>query len=391
VEFSGVFWKIYDAAASCPRYISNRGGTRSGKTFSTLQFLHLIIPRVDAAGDVTSVVSDTLPHLKRGAIRDFETILGHPLKYDECWNATDNTYTYPNGAKIEFFSTDNAGKVRGPARKRLFINECNLISWEVFMQLDVRTRVSVFLDYNPTAPFWAIEKVEPRENCRLIKTTYLDNIAFLTAAQVQAIEANKTNEAWWRVYGLGEIGRLEGAVYDFEEVDAIPEGLPLVYGLDFGFAADPTAIVRVGVDVKRREIYAEEVCYERGLLNAAICDRLDAAGVGKGCIYADCAEPKSIEEIHRAGFNVRPCTKGAPVRSDKLAFQIQWMKGWRLFITRNSPNLLREARAYTWATDKDGNTLPYPIDQFNHLLDALRYAVYTHYANRSGGTSVSFI
>lgn len=350
-----------------------------------MQFLHTLIPKKDAAGDVTSVVSDTLPHLKRGAIRDFETILGHPLKFDEAWNATDCVYTYPNGAKLEFFSADNAGKVQGPARKRLFINECNHISYETFLQLDVRTRGAVFLDYNPVAPFWATEKVETRENCQCIHTTYLDNIENLTPAQVAAIEANRDNEAWWRVYGEGKVGRLEGAVYEYEEVDTLPDDGEQVLGIDFGFTHDPTAIVRVKVDTKTRTIYAEEVEYRAGMLNCDIVDSLRLAQVDKYTpIYADCAEPKSIEEIYRAGFNVKPCSKDAPTRSEKLRFQIQWMRGWKLRITKNSPNLRRECQNYTWATDKDGNTLGYPIDKFNHALDALRYAVYTHFGKHAG-------
>ena len=238
MQLSGVFWKIYNAAERSPRIISQRGGTRSGKTFSTLQFLWLLIPRADKAGDVTSVVSESLPHLKRGAIRDFESIVGKPLKMCDEWNQTELTWTFPNGAKLEFFSVDNPGKVQGPARKRLFENECNHISYEAHRQLAVRTTGLIILDYNPSGVFWAIEKVEPREDCICIKTTYLDNREFLSDEQVAEIESNKEDISWWKVYGLGEIGTLEGVIYDFDTIDEMPynAGLLEVQGLDFGFS-----------------------------------------------------------------------------------------------------------------------------------------------------------
>ena len=216
-----VFWLIYDAAKRRPRYISNRGGTRSGKTYSTLQFLHILIPKADKAGDITSVVSETLPHLKRGAIRDFESIIGHSLKDDSHWNATDFVYTYDNGAKLEFFSAESSAKVLGPARKRLFVNEANHIDYETFRQLAVRTTGIIFIDYNPAATFWAMEKVEVKDNCITIVTTYKDN-EFLSPEQVAEIEDNKNDERWWKVYGEGKVGTLEGVIYDFAQIDALP-------------------------------------------------------------------------------------------------------------------------------------------------------------------------
>ena len=170
-RFSRVFWKIYDAVQEKPRYISNKGGTRSTKTYSTLQFLHLLIPSAGKPNDITSVVSESFPHLKKGAIRDFENIIGHPLKGDSHWNETDHTWTYDNGAKLEFFSVDNAAKVHGSQRKRLFINEANHIDYEIFRQLAVRTSSIIFIDYNPASVCWIQQKVECRDNCILISST----------------------------------------------------------------------------------------------------------------------------------------------------------------------------------------------------------------------------
>ena len=389
-QFSRVFWAIYDAAKEHPRYISNRGGTRSGKTYSTLQFLNELIPRADKAGDVTSVVSETLPHLKRGAIRDFEAILEHPLKDDPIWNASECVYTYDNGAKLEFFSADQPGKVLGPARKRLFVNEANHISYETFRQLAVRTRGIIFIDYNPAALFWAIEQIETRKNCITIISTYKDN-DFLSQEQIDEIEANKDDANWWRVYGEGKIGQLEGVIYDFDQIDALPTGdeassLKECYGMDFGFTNDPTAIVHVLADTGRKVLYVDEVCYKRRMTNPDIADLLRLNGLSRQVeVYADCAEPKSITEIKNAGpFNIKACDKDAPVRSDKLKFQLQWMQGWKLLVTKDSLNIITELRNYTWAKDGDGNPLNQPIDKYNHALDALRYGVWTKFGLNAG-------
>lgn len=388
-QYSRVFWNIYEAAAKRPRCISNRGGTRSGKTYSTLQFFNELIPRADKAGDVTSVVSETLPHLKRGAIRDFEAILEHPLKDDPCWNASDCIYTYGNGAKLEFFSADQPGKVLGPARKRLFVNEANHISYETYRQLAVRTRGIIFLDYNPASLFWAIEKVEPRKTTITLHSTYKDN-DFLSPEQVEEIEENKNDEQWWRVYGEGKIGQLDGVIYAFEQIDSLPTGveassLKECYGMDFGFTNDPTAIVHILADTGRKILYVQEVCYRTRMTNPDIAEVLKGQGVSKSTeIYADCAEPKSIAEIRGKGLKVIACDKDAPVKSDKLKFQIQWMQGWRIFVTKDSLNLISELRNYVWAKDADGNPTNTPIDKYNHALDALRYGTWSKFGLNAG-------
>lgn len=389
-RFSGVFWKIYEAAKLRPRYISNRGGTRSGKTYSTIQFLHELIQKADGPGDVTSVVSETLPHLKRGAVRDFERNLGHPLKQDFRWNASELVYTYDNGAKIEFFSADAPNKVKGPSRKRLFINEANHIPYETARQLFVRTTGLILIDYNPESVFWGIEEIEPRSNCAMIVTTYQDNLDFLSKEQIAEIEANMKDANWWKVYGRGEIGSLEGLIYDFTQIDAMPTGdeatsLVEVYGMDFGFTNDPTTLIRLLVDTRRKIVYADERLFRTGMKNPMIVEAMRADKVpAKVPVYADCAEPKSIAEIKDGGFNVIACDKSAPTKSDKLSFQLQWMQGWTLKVTKASLNMIRELRNYMWAKDASGKTMNYPVGGFDHALDALRYALWTHFAINPG-------
>ena len=397
MQFSGVFWKIYDAALLCPRYISNKGGTRSTKTYSTLQFLHLLIPKVDKAGDITSVVSETIPHLKKGAVRDFENIIGHSLKGDPHWNATDMVWTYDNGAKLEFFSCDNASKVHGSQRKRLFVNEANHIEFEIFRQMAVRTSSIIFIDYNPASVCWIQKNIECKDNCILIRSTYKDN-PFLSAQQIQEIEDNKSDANWWKVYGEGTEGTLDGLIFEFEQIDELPvktemDHLVEIQGLDFGFTNDPTARVQVVADSRKKILYVRERCYRTHMQNKHIIQDLQDDGVSRRVeIYADCAEPKSIADIQDAGYNIIACDKDAPVKSDKLKFQLQWMQGWKLYVTKDSLNLIEELRNYTWAKDKDGTLLNQPIDKYNHLIDALRYCTWSKFGVNAGyGTyNISF-
>lgn len=382
-RYSKVYWKIYDAVAEKhPRVISNRGGARSTKTYSTLQFLNDVIPVTDKAGDVTSVVSETLPHLKKGAIRDFERIIGQPLKFDSHWSESEHTYTYDNGAKLEFFSVDSPGKVQGPARKRLFVNEANHISHETYRQLAIRTTGLIFIDYNPTSTFWAIERVEPLETTFCINSTYKDN-PFLSREQVAEIESNRNDANWWRVFGEGLVGVQEGVIYDFEQIDTMPDnpGLAETYGMDFGFTNDPTSLIHCMIDTARKIVYFDEVFYQRGMLNSDIAAAMEQNGVPRGGvpIYCDCAEPKTIEELYQYGWNVLSCYKAT-----KKAEQIQMLRGYKHMITKRSTNLIREHRGYVWAKDKEGKPLNEPIAFNDHAEDAARYGVISWLTERPG-------
>ena len=375
------------------RYISSCGGTRSGKTYSILQtFILALIEEVNLqkAASVNSIVSESMPHLQRGAIRDFKAIMEKEGLWEEArWNETQHTYTWGNGSVLEFFSVDNAGKVHGSARDRLFINEAQNIPYEIARQLFVRTRGQIVCDYNPTHSFWLNEVVEARPNCITIRSTYRDN-EFLTPEQVAEIESNRNDRNWWKVYGEGQIGTLDGLIYEFELCDSLPQVTEMdhlveIQGMDFGFTNDPTARVQVVADPRKKIAWVRQRCYRTHMLNKHIIEDLQADGVGKRTeIYADCAEPKSIAEIREAGYNVIPCDKDAPVKSDKLKYQLLWMQGWQLNVTKDSIDLINELRNYTWEKDRDGNPLNQPIDKFNHLLDAMRYACWTRFAQKAG-------
>lgn len=392
--------KLLPAWNKHPRYLDSCGGTRSGKTYSILQMLIMRAAYAEMnklPKTITSVVSETIPHLKRGAIRDFEAIMRKADYWDESrWNKTDLIYTFGNGGVIEFFSADTPGKVHGPARDHLFINECQNIPYDTARQLFVRTSDRIILDYNPVCEFWVHTRIQPLDNCISIHSTYKDN-NFLTPLQVAEIESNKDDANWWKVYGLGEIGMLEGLIYGFEQIDEFPEdtsSLKEVYGLDFGFTNDPTAIVRLFVDTKRKVVYADERCYQTHMLNSDIAALLREEHMPSNvCVFADCAEPKSIEEISREGVNIVACDKDAPVRSEKLKFQLQWMQGWKFYFTKRSINLIKEARNYTWAKDRDGKPLNQPIDKWNHILDAMRYALWSKFGSdyNEGQYSISIL
>ena len=381
-----------DAICRTERYVSSCGGTRSGKTYANLQAIFELAAQ-DKTPTLTSVVSETFPHLKRGAIRDFPVALGE--YYDErCWNKSESIYRFPhNGAAIEFFSADTPSKVHGPARDRLFLNEIQNIPYEIARQLFIRTRGLVLMDYNPTASFWGNEQIESREDCITIHSTYRDN-SHLTPEQVREIEANQGDSNWWKVYGLGEFGTLEGVIYGFELIDHMPEpgGLREVWGLDFGFTHDPTALVRVLADTGRKIAYIDERAYRTGMLNRDISAALQENNIGRGVhIWADAAEPKSIAEIGRdTGLQVLACNKSAPSNRDRLVFQIQWMQGWKFYVTKSSVNWIKEGRNYTWAKDRDGNLINQPIDTWNHLMDATRYALYSEFAGNAGTYTIGF-
>lgn len=379
-----VFNSLVGAWYENPRYINNKGGTRSSKTYSALQLLSLVM-EASRTKKVLSIVGETLPFLKRGAIRDFRNILEGENKWSDAgWSKSENIYQFPNRSIIEFFSADSPDRVLGPARDYLFVNEGINIPYDTARQLFVRTRGAIIVDYNPASAFWMQEHYEPRKNCITINSTYKDN-RFLTPEQVEEIESNRDDENWWRVYGLGLEGHLEGVIYTFEQVDELPSDGVDFYGMDFGFTNDPTAIVHIKADTGRKTLYLDEVCYRTRMTNGDIVDVLKREGVPMRTtpVYADCAEPKSIAEIGNAGYNVKPCDKSAPVKSDKMKFQIDWMRGWKMCVTKRSTNLIKELRNYTWAKDRDGNSLNTPIDKWNHALDAARYGCWTHLAENA--------
>ena len=319
-----------------------------------------------------SVVSETFPHLKRGAIRDFQNIMeAHNYWKVKNWNKTNSVYTFETGSKIEFFSADQPGKVRGPRRQVLFINEANNVSYETYTQLEIRTEKIIWLDWNPVQEFWWYEEVQPKQDVDFIILTYKDNEA-LGDDMIKALEVRKHNKNWWRVYGEGLLGEAEGRIYrDWQIIDSMPdfphEAKLWRYGLDWGYSNDPTA----GVAVYKYDggYILDEVLYQTRLSNSEVIDMFK--NMDRKLIIADNNEPKSIADLKMAGLMIMPCEKG----KDSVLNGIQFVQDQRISITKRSLNLIKEYRNYLWMTDKDGKTINEPSDIFNHLMDALRYAI----------------
>lgn len=346
-----------------------QGGSSAGKTFG-------IIPiEIDYAiknpKTEISIVAESIPHLKRGAIRDFKKIMKETNRWnDNNWNASDFKYTFTNESFIEFFSADNSAKLRGARRDRLYINECNNIDFNSYTELAMRTKQSIFLDWNPSTEFWFHTEIINDDNVDFIILTYLDNeaapesaIDFILKAKEKAKTSNYWQN-WFQVYGLGQIGNLEGVIFsNWKQIDTIPKEARLIgCGLDFGYSVDPTAIVQVYQYNNQHILH--EVCYRTGMINSDIAKILPK----NVPIYADSAEPKSIEEIRRFGVPIKPVTKG----KDSINFGIQIMQGQEYLVTKDSTNLIKELRGYCWDKGKDGKTLPIPIGT-DHIIDAVRY------------------
>lgn len=370
-EVGNIFNGTLTAMREGKRVIACKGGTRSGKTWSLLQLCYTLA--MNKRNILVSVVGESVPFLKRGAMRDFKTMLGNDW-HEEWWNATDKVYTFPaTMSSIEFFSSDNIGKVHGSSRDYLFINECYFILYETFRQLSVRTRKTIFLDFNPRSRFWVDEHLANRADVRIIHSTYRDN-PFLSSEQIAEIESNRSDANWWRVYGEGETGSVEGLIYtSWDIVDAMPTSRHEYIGIDFGFTNDPTAILRV---VKSGgELYVDELCYRRGYDNTMIARLLKDEGCNAySDIVADSAEPKSIREINAYGLNCKSVTKSP----DSILNGIQVLQRYKMHVTKRSIGTINELRNYSWKQDVNGNYINKPVGIFDHAMDALRYVGLTY-------------
>lgn len=371
-----VFTASLDAYRRKARVIANRGGTRSGKTFSLVSLFLFI--SISEKTDI-DIVSENFPHLKRGAIKDFEDVcelwgMKEDVHFEN--NRTDHAITIKQtGSIIRFFSVDDWGKVKGSRRDILFINEANRIEWETFRQLAVRTTGTIFLDWNPDAEFWYEKRgIASRADTVEIHSTYLDN-PFLGEVQIAEIEANKADENWWRVYGLGLVGRTEGVVFKrWQIVGEVPaDARLLARGLDFGFTNDPTAIV--DVYLQDGKLWLQEVCYQRGLTNDRIADILRGK---EGWTIADSAEQKSITEIRNYGIRqIEPAVKG----KDSVRAGIDILQRYEIMITEDSKNVIDEFEQYKWKQDRiTWQTLNEPEDKNNHAIDAVRYVALKYLA-----------
>lgn len=376
----------YNVKECTSRIQVHQGGTRSGKSFSILTALCELCYANPDGGLVITVVRKSFPSLRGSILRDFMEILNREDWYEEAnHNKTEQTYSL-FGNMWEFISADDAQKIRGRKRSLAFLNEANELSLEFFRQISLRTvgiegGPGIIMDYNPSDEYsYIYDDIIPRDDATFFKTTYKDN-PFLEPEVIEEIERLRdTDENYWRIYGLGERGVSRETIFQTETYTELPDHAKRVaYGLDWGYTNDPTAVVAVYVD--GGDLYIQELVYSGGLTNPDIAEKLREHGIARTDeIVADSAEPKSIDEVHREGFNIKPAKKGP----DSVRIGIDAMRRYKLHIHEDALNTQKEFRNYKWKTDKDGRMLNVPRDEFNHAIDAVRYVCLNKLIRKTG-------
>lgn len=360
----------------------HQGGTRSGKTYSILQCLCEWCFLNKNAGWTITVARKTFPSLRASVLRDFITILESQNWYNPAFhNKSDNIYML-FGNLIEFLSIDQPAKVRGRKRNILYVNECTELSREDWRQLMLRTTDRAIIDFNPSEEFhWIYDDLITRDDADFFQTTYKDN-PFLEPEVIEEIERLKeTDSNYWRIYGLGMRGLSQSVIFSEWQQMEIPEDAKLVaIGLDWGFTNDPSAVV--AVYKLEHSLYFDELLYSTGLTNPDLARMLTDLIPERAEIVADSAEPKSIEELHRFGFLIKPSKKGP----DSVRMGIDVMKRHKLHATPRSLNLIKELRNYKWKTDKNDRQLNQPVDSMNHTIDAIRYVCLNKLTKSHSGT-----
>lgn len=346
----------------------------SGKSYGIIQCL--IYFASQKPGLRVSIVSHSLPHIKRGAYRDFRMIMAEwGLWDDNLFSYTDFIYTFKNGSYIELFGLEDESKARGPGRDILFVNEANLIKKSLFDQLAMRTTGQILLDLNPSdLECWCYDIADKPGHCK-IHSTYKDNLANLSATQISYIEAYRDADPYmWEVFGLGLRGRATDIIYTHWKLcREMPMKGELFFGQDFGYNV-PSALVLC--ELYEGAIYCQEWIYETRLTTGDLIEKYKELGVSKTIqIFCDSAEPKTIEELRRAGFNAWEADKD-------VTEGIRKVKSMPLFVTENSSNIVTEIKSYKWKTDINGKRVKdkdrdEPVKMNDHAMDAIRYAVFT--------------
>lgn len=371
LKYGNIFKKTRQLYDSGQKIIIHKGGTGSGKTYD-LMILIIFYIALRERNRIITIVSESNPHLDIGAKRILKQLLIQTGVFNNSdYNETKGIYKFPTGSIIEFFSADRIDKALGARRYLLYGNEINSLKFEVWDELARRSEI-VLADFNPTQQFWLEKFIEYYGDVSVVLSNYLDNPFLPETERNRIIRRASMDSNWKRVHIDCEYGSYEGLVFhQFTIIDEMPEGLKKVYGLDFGFTNDPTTLIDSGVS--GNDLYADELIYQTQLTNADIVRLLKQNNIRQGYdeIFADAAEPKSIEEIRRAGFNIKAVDKGP----DSIRQGIDSMKQYNLHVTKRSVNLIRELRNYSWVMDSQGNATNKPIDAFNHGIDAWRYAV----------------
>jgi len=355
------------------KIIVQQGGTRSGKTYNVLLFI-IFEYCLKQTGKTITICRKTFPSVRATVMRDFITILKQYGLYREEHHNKSNSEYKLNKNLIEFISVDQPQKIRGRKRDILFINEANELDFEDWQQLVFRTQKKIILDYNPSDEYhWIYDKVLVRDDVEFYKTTYLDN-PFLEKSIVKEIELlRETDEQYWQIYGLGLKGMSKSTIFTYVEVPHIPHDAELVsYGADAGYTNDPSTLV--SVYKKDHNLYVKEHLYRTMMTTKDLSDHFKEVIENKRSpVYFDAAEPRLIDELRRMGHNIQPSLKGR----DSINAGIDLLKRYKIHITSDSDNAIREFRNYKWLEDKTGKLTNKPVDKNNHIIDAVRYATYS--------------
>jgi phage terminase large subunit len=375
MKVTPIYRKNLEAVAAGKRFVINQGGTSSSKTYSVLQ--NIISLCHIKSNLIISIVAETYPHLKRGAMRDFFHILMNDGIYNESdHNRSDSSYRIGSNL-IEFFSGDKAERMKGARRDILFVNEAYGIKYDIFDQLEIRTNWFVLIDFNPVAEFWVHDELMAKnpDECGYIHSTYRDN-PFLSARIVESILRHRNSPYWWKVYGEGLTGKLEGAIFQNWHYGEFDDHLPFSFGLDFGFN-DPDAMVKVAIDQRRKIMYWDQRLYQSGNTPGQLGILIGQSARRNDLITADCADARMIAELKQKGFNIRPVNKTKWTVSEALRL----MQDYEHVITEDSTDLAKEFKNYLWSDKRAG----IPIDGFDHLIDCGRYRFMETVTNANRG------
>ena len=344
------------------------GGSGSSKTYSGLQ--RVIRRAIKYQGTLTSVVSETLPQLKKGAERDFFNILESENIYNEKnHHQADRIYTFGK-SKVEFFSADNMLNALGARRDFLYINEAIRINWDTAYTLIRYTNVQSIIDFNPSFEFWAHTELKRMENVQWIHSTHRDNPYLPEMQRKLLLQRGAIDANFNKVFVEGIVGSNDGLIFpNINIVNDFPSDCKWDdFGLDFGYTNDPTSLIRGALH--SGELFFDEYLYETGLINSDLDGKMRVFDVGHKDIIADSADPKSIEDLRRKGWNIRGAVKG----QNSILTGIDLMKQYKINVTARSVNMIKEFRNYSWKIDKaTGKHINEPGDLFNHALDAARY------------------
>lgn len=368
IKTSDIYFKNLNAKT---RYVFNEGGTRSTKTYSLNQVCYTI------AGEsptpiIISIVSETMPHLRKGAMRDFLSFLKKNNLYSEKNHNKSESIYHVNDSIIEFFSVDTPGRVHGPERDYLFVNELQYIDYDTFFHLAQRTRKQIFADWNPVSEYWVYEQYinnpQYKDDITIIHSTLFDNPFLSPEIKKDILLRAERDPNYKRVYLEGKIGQLEGVIYPNWSYGDFDDSLSYGFGLDFGFHPDPDAMLKIAIDEKQRKIYARECFYLNNLQVSELKQSIKFNARSHELIVADSSNPRMIAELRRE-FNI----KGVEKASGSVAEGIRLVQDYDIVTDKESVNLVKELRNYTWNDKKAG----IPNGSFNHLLDGLRYYVHS--------------